>query len=311
MRRHTTVALASAIALAAAATSAMAAQRVFVSSTGSDANTATNCAPTTPCRSFTAGMTVVDAGGEIVALDAAGYGAVTVTKSVSILANPGFFAGIAASSGNAISIATPGVDVVLRGLFLNGVGAAIGVSMTDGASLTIENCVISNFTGPGVLIATAAAVRITDTVARANALDGVYAVGGVQLTASNLKSSRNFRSGLTLQDGIDTQNSRAVVSDSDLSNNDFGVVSWSSTAAGSARATVVRSTLANNSSMGMYSVITAGGTNASAVIGSSTVTGSPIGINNGAGAVFESQGNNYVNGNNSDTSGVITMVGSM
>ena len=67
---------------ALASSPAEGAQRVFVASYGNDANTATGCGFANPCRGFTAAMTAVDAGGEVVALDAAGYGAVTITKSV-------------------------------------------------------------------------------------------------------------------------------------------------------------------------------------------------------------------------------------
>src|ERR1700693_735661 len=94
----------SALALIAAvvATPAEAAQRAFVSSTGSDANTASGCGLAMPCRTFASAMTVVSDGGEIVALDAAGYGPVAIDKSVTITSNPGFYAGIAASSGYAV-----------------------------------------------------------------------------------------------------------------------------------------------------------------------------------------------------------------
>ena len=309
MTRHSLCTLAAALVLALGSGSTVAAQRVFVSSTGSDANTASSCAPTTPCRSFTAGMTVVDPGGEIVAMDAAGYGAVTIDKSVSILANPGFFAGIAASSGSAITIATADVQVVLRGLYLNGVGAIYGVQMTNGAALTVENCVISNFADSGILVMAPAKVRITDTVLRANGLDGAYLLAGVRAAVSNLKASRNARSGLTLQDFADSQHSRAVVSDSDLSGNTYGVVAYSTTAAGSARASVVRSTIASNANIGMYA-FNLGGTAATAAIGNSVVTGNGIGLDN-SGAGFDSQSNNFVHGNGTNTNGFITGVGSM
>src|SRR5450755_2284366 len=130
----------SALALFAtiAAVPAEAVQRVFVASFGNDANVATNCGFANPCRGFTAAMTVVDPGGEVVALDAAGYGAVTITKSVTLTANPGFYAGISTSTGNAITINTPSVKVILRRLNINGIGAFNGILMTNGASLTVE-----------------------------------------------------------------------------------------------------------------------------------------------------------------------------
>src|SRR5258705_13947862 len=129
-----------------AALPAAAVQRTFVASSGNDANTATSCGFAAPCRGFTAALSVTDPNGEIVALDAAGYGAVTINKSVTITANPGFYAGISASSGNAVTIATPAVNMTLRGLNLNGIGANNGVLMTSGNRLSVENCVIANFT---------------------------------------------------------------------------------------------------------------------------------------------------------------------
>src|SRR5258705_8692996 len=152
----------SALALVAAITAlpAQAVQRTFVASFGNDTNTATNCGFANPCRGFTAAQTVTDPGGEIVALDAAGYGAITITKSITITANPGFYAGIAVPSGDGVTIATAAIKVILRGLNINGTGGANGVVMTNGASLTVENCVISNFASRGISITTPAKMRV-------------------------------------------------------------------------------------------------------------------------------------------------------
>jgi hypothetical protein len=59
-----------------------AAQRTFVASTGSPTNTAFNCSIAKPCRAFIEAIGVTNPGGEVVVLDSAGYGAVTITKSV-------------------------------------------------------------------------------------------------------------------------------------------------------------------------------------------------------------------------------------
>ena len=115
---------------------AQAAQRTFVSTAGSDANTASSCASTTPCRGFGAALTVTDAGGEIIALSSGGYGPVTITKSVSLISPEGVYAGISVFSGAGITIATAGVNVILRGLSVNSMGSSTrGVHMTDGAKL--------------------------------------------------------------------------------------------------------------------------------------------------------------------------------
>ena len=181
---HTRLTALSALALVAAITAlpAQAVQRTFVASFGNDANTATNCGFANPCRGFTAALGVTDPGGEIVALDAAGYGAVTINKSVTITANPGFYAGISAATGNAVTIATASVNVILRGLNINSLGAVNGVSMTNGASLSIENCLISNFSATdaaGVHVLNAATVKIVDSTFRGNYV-GAWLQGGAK-----------------------------------------------------------------------------------------------------------------------------------
>src|SRR5688572_25568942 len=139
-----------ALALCSAlATDALAAQRVFVRSNGADTGTCTLAAP---CRGFAYALTQVDAGGEIVALDGAGYGTVTIDKSVTITANPGFHAGISAASGGAVMIGTDGLAVVLRGLAINGVGGFVGIQTSGSGKLTIENCVVSGFSTHGIVI---------------------------------------------------------------------------------------------------------------------------------------------------------------
>jgi hypothetical protein len=57
-----------------------AAQRTFVASNGTDAN---SCSITAPCRSFAAAVAQTLAGGEVIVQDSAGYGPVTVAQSVS------------------------------------------------------------------------------------------------------------------------------------------------------------------------------------------------------------------------------------
>jgi hypothetical protein len=75
---------------------AEAAQRTFVSAgSGSDANP---CSRALPCRSFGTAIGQTDSGGEVVVLDSGGYGPVTVTQSVAIIAPPGVHAAVTAFS---------------------------------------------------------------------------------------------------------------------------------------------------------------------------------------------------------------------
>src|SRR5262249_8653933 len=71
--------------------------RTFVSATvGSDAN---DCNRLTPCRTFQHAHDATLANGEITVLDAGGYGAVTIMKSISIIDDGVGEAGVLVSGG--------------------------------------------------------------------------------------------------------------------------------------------------------------------------------------------------------------------
>src|SRR5215472_3336980 len=126
------------------------AQRVFVSATGSDGNP---CSFASPCRSFQHAHDVAPAHGEIDVLDPAGYGAVTITKAISIQGHG--FSGITVASGaTGITINAGSSDAItLNGLIIDGahVGAN-GVVLNSGGGLTVTNCVVQNLTAHGVAI---------------------------------------------------------------------------------------------------------------------------------------------------------------
>src|SRR5215831_17535226 len=89
--------------------------RTFVSGSGSDANP---CSLAAPCRSFQQAHNTVAAGGEVVALDAAGYGTLTISKAVTVTAI-GIEASITSSAATpmGVTIAAGAADVVtLRGI---------------------------------------------------------------------------------------------------------------------------------------------------------------------------------------------------
>jgi len=279
--------------------------RAFVASTGNDSNTASSCAPTTPCRSFTAALTVVDVGGEIVALDAAGYGAVTITKSVSIIANPGFYAGIAASTGSAVTIATAGVNVTLRGLNINNAGSATtGVNMTNGNRLSIENSLITNFS-TGVDVTTAAEVRLNNSTLRDNC-DGIIVDKGATLAVADSKIVGGHDCG---QAGIFVAGTTGFTTTASVSNTIasgtfvgyYGCASTGSTV----HIAISRSTSSNNE----WGVATdaCGGTHV-ITMSNNLISGNiSAGIANFSGT-FESQGNNTVRQNTTNTTGTITAV---
>lgn len=259
-----------------------AAQRTFVSVLGSDANITYNCSNSLPCRGFTAALGVTDAGGEIVVKDSGGYGPVIITKSVSIIANDGVYAGISVFSGTGIEIATPGVDVLLKGLTLNGLGGYIGISMSDGIRLTVLNCLVRNFSldgGVGISVDAPGLARVFDTVLLENAT-GVAIGNGATAVISRTRFFGNAL-GLDVLAGA-ADETTTEVSASEAGQNLTGFHARA-LAGGTVKLNVKDSVLAKNSGVGGRTTST-GGT----VL--STYTANLISGNSGAGLYAEGSG---------------------
>src|SRR5213595_797325 len=105
------------IALSAFATN----NRSAVASSGLDTNP---CTVSSPCRSFSAAMAVTDDGGEIIALDSAGYGPFSISQNVSVSGAPGVHAAITVPSGNGIDV-TGGTSVYISNLTILGTGGGV------------------------------------------------------------------------------------------------------------------------------------------------------------------------------------------
>src|SRR6516165_6279313 len=127
------VLIATALACSLATAPAQARARVFVASYGNDSNP---CTFGSPCKTFQQAVNVVDASGEVTAIDSAGFGPITIGKSVTITSPPGVEAGIVPTAGgDAIDITTAASTdtIVLRGLTLQGGGSGqFGIVATTG-----------------------------------------------------------------------------------------------------------------------------------------------------------------------------------
>lgn len=145
----------------ACATAAQAqATRTWVSGVGDDVNP---CSRTAPCKTFAGAISKTAAGGEIDALDPGGFGAVTLTKSITIDGTKGSgFGSILASATNGVNVndsatATPNTIIVtLRNLSINGAGTTLGVNginFTSGKVVNVEDCQIFNFSNAGINVA--------------------------------------------------------------------------------------------------------------------------------------------------------------
>jgi len=148
------VLIATALACSLATTPANARARTFVASYGSDSNP---CTFLSPCRNFQQAVNVTDLGGEVTAIDSAGFGPIIITQPVTITSPPGVEAGIVpgvGSDGISITAAAHGV-VQLRGLTLDGAsGGASGLTYRGGGiRVEIIDCVIHNFSLNGIVLA--------------------------------------------------------------------------------------------------------------------------------------------------------------
>jgi hypothetical protein len=194
MRAHRGARLATlvvaACALLAATAASAAVKRTFVSgTTGDDANP---CSIAAPCRTFGTAIAQTLPGGEVVVLDSAGYGGVTISQSVSIVAPRGIYAGVAVLSGDGITINAGPTDVVrLRGLSLVGLGGVNGIVATSVGLLDIANVEVSGFTNRGLdFAAPAAQLTVADSAFSNNGGDGIHVQSAAGRITAIVRGSR-------------------------------------------------------------------------------------------------------------------------
>jgi hypothetical protein len=129
-----------------AAVSAQAQTRTWVSGVGDDLNP---CSRTAPCKTFAGAISKTSTGGEINCLDPNGAGAVTITKSISIVCDY-TEGGILAAGINGIIVNAPaGSIVTLKGLDVECFGTGLnGIEMINvGVTLHIHKVQVRNCRG--------------------------------------------------------------------------------------------------------------------------------------------------------------------
>ena len=129
------------------------ATRTWVSGVGDDVNP---CSRTAPCKTYAGAISKTAANGEISTLDPGGFGAVTITKGMTIDGTTGQgFGSILAVGTSGVIVndslsGSPGTIVVtLRNLSINGAsnGTGNGIRFLSGKALIVEDCDIFGFTG--------------------------------------------------------------------------------------------------------------------------------------------------------------------
>src|SRR5713101_10144762 len=96
------------------------ASRTWVSGVGDDANP---CSRTAPCKTFAGAISKTAPGGEINCLDPGGFGALTITKAISIICGESGEAGVLVSGTPGITVAAGLNDkVIIEGIDFEGLG---------------------------------------------------------------------------------------------------------------------------------------------------------------------------------------------
>ena len=261
------------VCLFLAMTAGAQASRTWVSGVGNDANP---CSRTAPCKTFAGAFSKTAVCGEIDALDPGGYGAVTITKSITINGE-GTLASILNSGGvNGVVINITASDVcntvILRKISINGVPSA-GVFGLNGIrdvstiahSLHIEHVDIRHTTAHGIDIHPTAGQQVI-------------------LSLHNLRSRQSAGDGLRLQN-----NAKGTVTDSQIEqNNANGVNIFGSSIA----MKFVSTDMSNNGAAGL---VNASGANT--FIDGCSFSGNGAGGINNTGSTMHGFGNNSF-GNN-------------
>lgn len=282
------------------------ATRTWVSGVGDDVNP---CSRTAPCKTYAGAISKTAAGGEINCLDPAGYGGLTITKSISVICDY-TEGGVLVSGTNAFVINAPansiitlkGHDIECLGTGLNGVNIlGVGVSVHL-HKLQIRNCRGAN--GNGINIAPSSGVAevfiadsyITDNgVAATTAGILIKPTGGasanVSITRVHLENNAN---GIVADGSGGAGNSNIGITDSVVGGSSGNGIQVSSTGA-NFKALVSNSLITLNSGSGA----TTSGGNATIRLGGNTITNNGTGVSFPTGTM-QSFKNNMIAGNNVD-----------
>jgi len=277
--------------------------RTWVSGVGDDA---WPCSLTAPCKSFAGAYAKTEPGGQISVLDPGGYGALTITHSITIDGGGNFGSVLYTGDGITVNFTANdglGNNVVIRGLSVTSnygggygvvvlgtvptnvhvldttfVRTAVAVGMFPGASgstLRLDNIEGSQISGTGVLVSPPA--------------------GGAaaKLTMSNVRISQTgsgaFNAGVRI-----VANTNGTISDSKFSNGSQGVLIESA----SVHLSLVRTVLSENSNNGLLHYAMG----ITTLLDGCSIFGNTVGVSNVGGTVY-GYSNNAIGFNTPDVIG--------
>jgi hypothetical protein len=224
-------------------------QRTFVASNGVDTNP---CSVTQPCRSFATAISKTNPTGEVIVLDSAGYGPVTITQSVAIIAPQGVYAGIsvpAAQSG--IVVNGSGILVKLSGLTINGQGGVNGIQFLDGSRLVVERCTVVGMADVGLVdSASSSQLYVTDSTFRDSGNGGIdISAGAATIDRVHLENNGDDGVHVTGPPGATVD---VLVRDSVASTNGGAGFAVTGNTSSHARLSIERSTAFQNTVHGFF-----------------------------------------------------------
>jgi hypothetical protein len=279
------------------------ATRTWVSGVGDDANP---CSRTAPCKTFAGAISKTASGGEINVLDPGGFGAVTITKAISIIGD-GNIAGVLVSGTNGIVISAGANDMVtLRNLDINGLGTGLsGIKFLAGKGLHVQNCRIYGFTGAGIDFdpnQLGAVLEVQDTILTENA-NGILVApatgGNAKVGLDRVHSTNNSGDGFKT-DATNGAIAATVRESVFMTNGGNGIHSFSP-GAGLSRIMVDHCSVQNQSSNSSSSVgngiFSDTGSGSTIFITDNTISGNVTGVFFSGSATITSFGNNHNGGN--------------
>jgi hypothetical protein len=295
------------------------ATRTWVSGTGDDINP---CSRTAPCKTFAGAQSKTAVGGEINCLDPAGYGAVTINKSLTIDCH--FTEGGVLASGNGIVVNGTSTDVVvIRGLDIFGVNPpSNGVRILVAAAVHIEDCVIRQFNATnsaGISFQPSGATNlfIKDTTITNNGSAGTgggilvqpTGVGSAHVELQNVYVRQNNGFGISADTtGSSGSGVAVLVSGSHISGNSGSGLSATS----SGPATIVQVADSSVSYSGASGII-ASGANARVRVGNTKIFGNALtsgtGVNVTNFSIINTYGDNQLDGNANDGAFTLPAIG--
>ena len=176
------------------------ASRTWVSGVGDDVNP---CSRTAPCKTWAGAISKTAAGGEIDALDPGGFGAVTITKAIT-LSGEGTLASILGCGTNAINVVAGASDIIrIIDLKINGCShtagtspGANGINFTAGKQVIVEDSKIYDFS-TSCITANGAGLQVTLINSSLNdCVTGLIAENGAHAAIQNSSITNNATAGI-------------------------------------------------------------------------------------------------------------------